>query len=287
MFVSVAIAAVAAFGGPGTVSEWRRQCAGKENESSAPAPPLQIFGNVYDVGTCGITALLITSKNGHVLLDAATAEAAPSIAANIERLGFKLRDVKLIGGSHEHLDHAGGIAELQRLTGATVMALPAVFNTLETGVVDRRDPQSGLHKPFPPAKVGRLLRDGIIVGPSPLRLTAHATPGHSPGSTTWTWRSCEAGRCINVVYADSLTAVSSDSYRFRDHPRYLADFRSSIRKIAALPCDLLITPHPSASKLIERLSGESPLIGPGQCRGYARRGRIGLDDRIDKESASS
>jgi metallo-beta-lactamase class B len=90
-----------------------------------------------------------------------------------------------------------------------------------------------------------------------------------------------------VVYADSLTAVSSDAYRFRDHPRYLADFRASIRKIAALPCDLLITPHPSASKFIEWMSGEIPLVSPGLCRAYARRGRIGLDERIDKESASS
>jgi metallo-beta-lactamase class B len=287
MFVSAILAAAVAASGPATIGEWRQQCAGKEEDWSAPAPPLHVFGNVYDVGTCGITVLLLTSKNGHVLLDAATAEAAPSIAANIERLGFRLRDVKLIGGSHEHLDHVGGVAELQRLTGATVMALPAAFNTFETGVVDRRDPQSGLHKPFPGAKVGRILRDGLTVGTSGLRLTAHATPGHAPGSTTWTWRSCEAGRCINVVYADSLTAVSSDAYRFRDHPRYLADFRASIRKIAALPCDLLITPHPSASKFIERMSGEIPLVGPGLCRAYARRGRIGLDERIDKESASS
>ena len=230
--------------------------------------------------------MLIAGPKGHILIDSGTAEAAPDVASNIERLGFRLRDVKLIGGSHEHLDHAGGIAELQRLTGATVMAMPAAFNAFETGVVDRRDPQFGLHKPFPGARVGRLLRDGMMVGPGRLRLTAHATPGHAPGSTTWTWRSCEENRCVNIVYADSVTAVSSDNYRFRDHPRYLANFRASIRKIAGLPCDLLITPHPSASKFIERLSGEAPLIGPGQCRAYARRGRIALDERVDKESAA-
>ena len=286
MFASAALAAAVA-AGPATISEWRTQCAGKEEDWSAPAPPLHVYGNVYDVGTCGITALLITSKNGHVLLDAATAEAVPSIAANIERLGFRLRDVKLIGGSHEHLDHVGGVAELQRMTGAVVMAMPAAFNTFETGVVNRRDPQAVLHKPFPGARVGRLLRDGMTVGPGRLRLTAHATPGHAPGSTTWTWRSCEASRCINVVYADSVTAVSTDRYRFRDHPRYLADFRESIRKIATLPCDLLITPHPSASKFIERMSGQAALVGPGQCRAYARRGRIALDERIDKESAAN
>ena len=148
MFVSLAIAASMAAAAPATMSEWRTACAGKDGWSD-PAPPIRIFGNVYDVGTCGIVALLIAGPRGHILLDAATAEAAPHIAANIERLGFKLTDVKLIGGSHEHLDHVGGIAELQRRTGARVMARPPAFNPFETGVLNRQDPQSGLHPPFP------------------------------------------------------------------------------------------------------------------------------------------
>ena len=285
MFVSVLAAAAVAASGPATVGEWRSQCAGKDGWSD-PAPPLRVFGNVYDVGTCGITALLITGPRGHILLDAATAEAAPSIAANIQRLGFRLRDVKLIGGSHEHLDHVGGVAELQRRSGATVMAMPAAFNSFETGVVHARDPQSGLHKPFPGARVGRLLRDGMVVAVGPLRLTAHATPGHAPGSTSWSWRSCEARRCVTIVYADSVTAVSADAYRFSRHPGYVAAFRRSLARIAALPCDLLITPHPAASNFIDRLEGQAPLIGPGQCRAYARQGRTALEARLAKETAA-
>ena len=283
MFASLAAAALAT-ATPATIAEHQAACAGKDGWSD-PAPPVQIFGNVYDVGTCGIVALLITGPRGHILLDAATAEAAPSIAANIERLGFKLSDVKLIGGSHEHLDHVGGVAELQRRTGATVMSMPGGYLSYETGIVNREDPQWGLHKPFPGAKVGIMLSDGFVVRQGPLSLTAYATPGHAPGSTTWSWRSCDKQRCATIVYADSVSAVSSDSYRFSDHKTYVATFRASLRKIGRLRCDLLITPHPSASNLYDRLAGKAPLIDRNSCSQYAERGRKALDDRLAKEQA--
>ena len=286
MFASLAIAAQLAAAAPATMGEWRAACAGKENDWNAAAPPVRIFGNVYNVGSCGIVALLITGPRGHILLDAATAEAAPAIAANIERLGFRLRDVKLIGASHEHFDHVGGIAELQRRTGARVMARPPAFNPFETGVVNRQDPQSGLHLPFPGSKVGQLLSDGQVVRLGPLALTVHATPGHAPGSTSWSWRSCQGKRCVNIVYADSVTAVSADSYRFSDHPRYVAAFRQSLNRIARLPCGLLITPHPAASKLLDRLEGKAPLIGPGQCRAYAVNGVRALNQRLARETSA-
>jgi metallo-beta-lactamase class B len=284
MFVSALIAAPVAAAGPATVQEWRTACAGKDGWSD-PAPPLHVFGNVYDVGTCGITVVLITSPRGHVLLDAATAQAASSIAANIERLGFRLTDVKLIGTSHEHLDHVGGVAELQRRTGATLMAMPAAYVQLQTGSPDKDDPQNGSIGNSPPANVGIMLRDGVDIAQAPFRLTPWATPGHAPGSTSWSWRSCEQKRCVTVVYADSVSAVSAEGYRFSDHKRYVAQFRASLRQIGALRCDLLITPHPSASRFIERLEGQAPLIGRGQCAAYAAEGRRNLDARLAKEQA--
>lgn len=283
MFVSLAAAAMAA-NGPASVSDRRAACAGKEGFSD-PAPPLHVFGNVYDVGTCGITVLLITSPKGHVLLDGATAEAAPSIAANIERLGFKLTDVKLIGASHEHLDHVGGIAELQRRSGATLMAMPSAYVQLQTGTPDKNDPQYGSIASFPAANVGIMLRDAFDVYQGGLRLTAWATPGHAPGGTSWTWRSCEDKRCVTVVYADSVSAVSADGYRFSDHKAYVRAFRDSLSFIGRMRCDLLITPHPGASQFIERLEGKAPLIGPGQCAAYAANGRAALDARLAKETA--
>ena len=283
MFGSILAAALAA-AGPASIAEHQAACAGKDGWSD-PAPPVKIYGNVYDVGTCGIVSLLITSKRGHVLLDAATAEAAPSIAANIERLGFRLSDVKLIGGSHEHFDHVGGIAELQRRTGATVMAMPTAFVAYETGVVAKEDPQFGLHKPFPGAKVGMLLANGFTVRQGPLYLTAWATPGHAPGSTSWSWRSCEGKKCLNFVYADSISAVSSDTYKFSKHRRYVVTFRDSIRNIGRLRCDVLITPHPSASNLYDRLAGKAPLVDRNGCKAYSERGLKALDERLAKEQA--
>jgi metallo-beta-lactamase class B len=285
MFVSLAFAAAVAASGPASVAEWRTACAGK-NGFSDPAPPLHVFGNVYDVGTCGITVLLITSPRGHVLLDAATAEAAPSIVANIERLGLKLADVKLIGASHEHFDHVGGLAELQKRTGATVMAMPSAYVQLQTGQPDKSDPQFGGIAAFPAANVGIMLRDGFDVFQGGLRLTSWATPGHAPGSTSWTWRSCEDKRCLNIVYADSVSAVSADGYRFSDHKAYVRAFRESLKFIGRMRCDLLITPHPGASNFIDRLEGKAPLIGPGQCAAYAANGRAALDARLAKEAAT-
>jgi metallo-beta-lactamase class B len=284
MFGSLVLA-LAAASAPATMAEWHSACDGKQGWSD-PAPPLHIFGNVYDVGTCTITALLITSPKGHVLLDGTTAEAAPAVAANIERLGFKLNDVKLIGVSHEHYDHVGGISELQKRTGATLMAMPSAYVQLQTGMMDKNDPQFGSAASYPPASVGIMLRDGFDVYQGGLRLTAWATPGHAPGSTSWTWRSCEGKKCLTIAYVDSVSAVSTDGYRFSGHKEYVRLFRDTLRFIGRMRCDLLITPHPDASNLIQRLDGKAPLIGAGQCAAYAANGRAALDARLAKEATT-
>src|SRR6187549_2952919 len=152
------------------------QCDEKDGWSD-PAPPIRLFANVYDVGTCGIVVLLIASDEGHVLIDSGPADAAPLVAANIRKLGFAIDDVEWIVTSHEHHDHVGGVAELQALTGARVAASAAAKRQLETGVLDPADPQAGTFDPFPAIRVDRVLRDGDVLVAGPLRLTMHATPG--------------------------------------------------------------------------------------------------------------
>lgn len=259
-------------------------CEGKDGWSD-PAPPIRVFANVYDVGTCGIVVLLIASPEGHVVLDGATTEAAPLIAANIEALGFRLEDVEWIGTSHEHHDHVGGVAELQRLTGAKLAARAEAKQALESGLLDSTDPQFGLAGPFPAARVDRVMQDGeqLVVGP--IALTVHATPGHALGSTSWSWRSCEGSECRRVAFADSVTAVSRDDYRFSDHPDYVAMFRRGMDAVAGIDCDLLITPHPGASAFYQKLSGELPLAWEGACQRYAEFGRNNLADRLAREAA--
>lgn len=257
-------------------------CAGHDGWSD-PAPPAVIFANVHYVGTCGITALLITSEYGHILIDGATEKAAPQIISNIEKLGFNPSDVRILLTSHEHLDHVGGVAELQRRTGAKLFARKEAVATLESGMMDAQDPQAGLHPSFPAARVDGIVADGEVVRLGPLALTVHATTGHSSGSTSWSWTSCNGNDCRDIVYADSLTAVSADGYRFSDHPELVTDFHASFAKLAKLPCELLLTPHPGASGMFERFSGATPFFDSNACTNYAVSAEMRLDKRLMTE----
>ena len=251
-----------------------------------PAPPVRIHGNTYLVGTCGIAAILITGTEGHIVIDAGTERGADLIAANIRRLGFRLQDVSLLLHSHEHLDHIGGMGRLQQLTGAELVASPAAAAVFATGAAGPGDPQAGMHKPFPSASVGRVIQDGESVRLGNLMLTAVATPGHTPGALSWHWGSCDGGVCRRLVYADSLSPVSRDNYRFSDHPAYLAAYRASLDKVAKLECDILLTPHPSASGMIDRMAGRAPIEDANGCRTYAAEIEKRLDERIAKEAAA-
>jgi metallo-beta-lactamase class B len=249
-----------------------------------PAPPVRIFGNTYLVGTCGISSILITDPQGDILIDGGPQEAADFIAGNIRSLGFPLSSVKYILHSHEHFDHVGGIARLQQLSGAQLIASPKAAAVLNSGTAGSDDPQAGMHAPFPAAHVDRLINDGEIVRIGDTVLTAIATPGHTPGALSWRWGSCQGPICRQIVYADSLTPVSRDDYRFSDHPGYLAAYRASIAKIAALDCDILLTPHPSASDMVKRLAN-AEVENRNACKDYAAALTRQLDDRLAKEAS--
>lgn len=263
--------------------QWAAAC-GESDNWDQPAPPVRIHANTYLVGTCGISAILVTGNGGHVLIDGGTEKGAELIAANIRALGFQLKDVKFLLHSHEHLDHVGGIARLQQLTGATLVASGPAARVLNTGLPSPDDPQAGMHKPFPAANVGRIVKDGETVRTRDLSLAAMATPGHTPGALSWRWESCDGAVCRTMVYADSLSPISRDDYRFSDHPEYSAAYRASIAKIAASRCEILLTPYPSASAMKERMTGERPLFDPEGCRNYAAGLTKRLDERLAKEA---
>ena len=257
-------------------------CAGKKAWAD-PGPPVPIFGNVYHVGTCTITSLLITSPQGHILIDAPTEAAVPDILANVRKLGFDPRDIRLILNSHEHWDHSGGLAAMKAATSAPLAASPAARAALESGRPDPADPQATWLEPAPPAAVDRTVRDGETVSVGPLRLTLHATPGHAPGSTTWTWRSCEGATCRAFVYADSLSTPAPATYRFTDHPERVAALRAAAAQIAAMDCDVLLTPHPGQSNMYARYAGQAPLVNRAACRDYAAAANTAMDERLASE----
>lgn len=267
-----------------------KACEGRDGWSDA-APPARIFGNTYYVGTCGIAVLLVTSPNGHVLIDSATAEAVPSILANIKALGFEPRDIKFLVGSHEHVDHMGGFAAMKAATGAKLLVSAAARPVLESGRTDPADPQKGIIDDMTPVTVDDVLtfdtEPGMVATGKPTRIMSlkpHPTPGHTSGGTSWSWRSCEGGNCQTFAYVDSLTAITRDGYRFADKPDRVAPFRATFARVANMPCDILVTPHPSISKLFERFAGQQPLVDAAACRTLADDMRKRLDDRLAKEA---
>jgi metallo-beta-lactamase class B len=263
---------------------WAEACKDSD-EWDHPAPPFKVFGNTWFVGTCGIGSILVTGENGHILIDGGTEVGGPLIAANIERLGFDLRDIRFLLSSHEHYDHVGGLAYLQRATGAILMANSKAAPVLVSGITADDDPQAGMHPPFPKIEVGGDVEDGDTIDLGWLKITALATPGHTNGAMSWTWKSCEGDDCRTIVYADSLNPVSSDSYRFSDHPVYVAAFRKALAKVAALDCDVLLTPHPSASGMRDKLVA-GDLTSGTNCRDYTGVLGARLDARLAKEAAA-
>ena len=263
---------------------------------NVPQQPFRIFGNTYYVGTAELSAILVAGDDGLVLLDAALPQSAPLVAANIETLGFELSDIRLIVNSHTHFDHAGGIAALQRATRAAVAASERAAAALRAGKPNPDDPQFAVaNNDFPRVQDVRVVRDGETLTVGNVGLTAHFTPGHTPGSTTWSWRSCEGSRCLDVVYADSLNPVSADDFRFSGSastPSIVDSFSRSIRIVEALPCDILLSPHPGffgmQDKLRRQNAGESDVfVDPNACREYAGAARTRLEQRIAQEGAPS
>jgi metallo-beta-lactamase class B len=256
---------------------------------SQPRQPFRIYGNSWYVGTQGLSAILITSPQGHVLIDGTLEGNAAQIEANIRALGFRLRDIKLILNSHAHSDHAGAIAKLAHDSGAMVAASTAGAKELRSGGHDPDDPQYGMAPRYPAVTPVEVVADGAAVQVGSIAITAHYTPGHTPGSTSWTWRSCEKERCLALAYVDSLTALGRDGFRYSDDPARVAGFRQSFATVAGLPCDILITPHPDASGFMQKIAARdsehssAPLIDTGACRAYAAAAQPRFEARLAKE----
>lgn len=254
--------------------------------------PFHIYGNTYYVGVRGLSSVLVTSPDGHVIIDGALPQSAPLIARHVEQLGFKMSDVKVILNSHVHYDHAGGIAELQKISGAKVIASDIAAKVLRTGKVGRDDPQFNIIKPSPGARNVEALgaRETVEVGKLQLRVIH--TPGHTPGGTSWTWKSCEAERCLNVVYGDSLNAVSDDEFKYAGDERYpnaLSDLRASIAAISATACDILVSAHPELSGLLTIIDPQgtgdrADLIDSAACKRYAVAAKERLEKRLTDEA---
>jgi metallo-beta-lactamase class B len=258
----------------------------------APQEPFAVYGNTYYVGTGGISSVLITSTDGHVLIDGGGPKAPPQIVAHIRKLGFKVEDIRYILSSHEHGDHAGGIAELQKMSGATVLASVEAVKVIKSGQPDKGDAQYPWLDPMTPAANTRAVRDGEAVTLGPITITAHYTPGHTKGATSWTWQSTEGGRTVNMVFADSLNAIAADGLRFSGNPLYpsaKADVERSMATVESLQCDVVISAHPEFSDLWGRKArqaetGNQAFIDTDGCRKYVAAARVLLARTLVEDS---
>jgi len=215
-----------------------------------PQAPFPIAGPVTYVGSEGIAAYLIKTDAGAILIDGTLAENAGMVARNIVASGVRLRDVKLIFVTHAHFDHAAGVAALKRATGARVVAGVGDVRALETGVPPGETNYGVIR--FPPVHVDRGIRDGDTVALGIVTLTARATPGHTPGCTSWLMRVPAKPRALDVVFPCSVSVAGNRLIGNRAYPGIVADYRRSIAMLGTLRADIVLPSHPELADVIAR-----------------------------------
>lgn len=251
-----------------------------------PIDPYRIIGNIYYVGASDVTSYLITTPNGHILLDSGFAETVPQIEANVAKLGFKLSDIKMLLISHAHIDHAGGIAELKKKTGAELAVLDKEAGLLERG--GKGDFAWGDQYAFPPVKADRILHDRETVSLGGSVLTVLWTPGHTQGNATWTMKVKEQDREYDVVFMGS---VSFPGYRLTKNEKYPAiaeDFVKTFAILKSLPCDVFLSQHGFFFSMKEKIEAmkrgeKNPFIDPQGYRNAIERSERAYYEQIQKE----
>ena len=213
-------------------------------EWTEPFPPFRIAGNLYYVGSKGLATYLITSPQGHILINSDLEANVPLIEASITKLGFKISDVKVLLISHAHWDHDAGSAKIKALTGATYMVMDGDVPVVESGGKADFHYGGNTEMAYPPVHVDRVLHDGDTVKLGDVVLVAHLTPGHTKGCTTWTLVVRDGGKALNAVIIGSPNVNAG--YKLVDNAKYPAiasDYERGFRVLKALPCDLFLGAH--------------------------------------------
>jgi metallo-beta-lactamase class B len=219
-----------------------------ENGWNDPMAPFTVIGNIHYVGTRTISAWLITDPQGHVLIDGVVPQSAPQIIGNIKALGFDIKDVKYLLNSHAHMDHAGGLAALQRASGAVMAASAGDKPYLEAGMVDH-GPTKGVA--FPPIRVDRVVGEGDVVRVGAVTLTAHMTPGHSPGCTSWSMPVKGADGAAHRAFFHCSATVAGQSLVPEAYPGMVA---ATFAKLREQQFDVLLGNHDSFFDLHTKLA---------------------------------
>ncbi len=261
-------------------------------EWNQPVEPFRVIGNVFYVGTAEISSFLIKTSGGLILIDGGFVETAPIIEQNLKKLGFKATDIRILLNSQAHLDHAGGLASLKLLSGATMLASAGDKPLLESG--GHNDPQFGDSLSFPPIHVDREVHDGEVVALGGVTLRAVLTPGHTPGCTTWTLQVEDAGKDYNVVFLCGITAPGQ--YQLVNNQRYpkiVEDYERSFARLKGLPCDVFLGAHGSYFGLTEKIkllrkgSSINPFIDPEGFRTYLALSEKAFHQKLEAQERAA
>lgn len=230
--------------------EMSAQASEDDRRANTPIEPFQIIGNVYYVGAAEVTAFLVTTPKGHILIDAGFAETAAQITANVKKLGFKIGDIKLLLNTQAHFDHAGGFVELKRLSGAKMVASPADKVLLEKG--GRDDFTWGDKYVYEPVTVDRKVSDGERVTLGGVGLKAVFTPGHTKGCTTWMMELRDGGQKYTVAFVGSTSSPGYTFYGNEKYPGIIADYEKTFAVMKRLNPDIFLASHGSFFGLLEK-----------------------------------
>jgi metallo-beta-lactamase class B len=252
-----------------------------------PVEPFRIVGNIFYVGASDITAFLITSPEGHILLDGGFVETAPQIRDNIRKLGFKVEDVKYLLNSQAHFDHAGGLAELKRITSAKLIASKEDGALIARG--GRDDFAWGDKYQYPSVQPDKIIDDGATVSVGGAVMTAHITPGHTKGCTTWTTQAEEDGHRYDVVFVCSTSVPGYKLVKSPKYPNIVEDYRRTFAVLKRLPCDVLLAAHGSMFNLsqkratLERNPAVNPFVSRQDYRDYLARSEAEFDNELKRQ----
>ena len=258
-------------------------------EWTTPQKPFRIIGNTYYVGTEDLAVYLIASPKGDVLIDGALVETVPQIEKNIAALGFKLSDIKLILNTHAHYDHAAGLARLKKDTGAKFDASAADKPILETGTITF-GPTASTH--YPPVKVDHVVKDGETLSAGDIRLTAHLTPGHTPGCTSWTWNETEGGKTYKVIDICSVSVAGNPLVNNKAYPRIVDDYRASIARLKAMQADVFLAPHaqfydPQGKEASRKPGGPNPFVDPTALQSFMTKAKAAFETELARQEAAA
>ncbi len=263
-----------------------------QNNWNTPTEPFHIIDNLYYVGTEGLASYLVVTREGNILIDGATPQAAAQIEANIAKLGFKIADIKIILNSHAHYDHSGGLAQLKTDTGAQLQAMDGDISALEGGFYLGSEDVKAMSAP--PVRVDKVLHAGDVVKLGGVELKANLTPGHTRGCTSWGLTVKEGGKSYDALIFCSATVAANRITPPLQYAGIIEDYRATFVKAKTMKVDIPLAPHPDFFQMLQKRDkakadpkAPNPFIAPGEFRPFIDRLEADFERTLKERTAKA